>query len=69
MSKQPANKIADAVEICLSLALAVGKSGPFKRVAAYLNSLKKAVAWSDAEVMEVQTRVIRAIMKRIEAAE
>jgi hypothetical protein len=60
---QPTEKIACAVETCL--AFAVGNSDPFSRVAAYLASLKDDVGWRDAEVMEVQVRVIRALMKRI----
>jgi len=57
------DKITEGVETCL--ALAVGNSDPFKRVAAYLASLNDDRDWRDAEVMEVQVRVIRALMKRI----
>jgi len=57
------DKISDAVETCL--AFAVGNSDPFSRVAAYLASLNDDSDWRDAEVMEVQIRVIRALMKRI----
>ena len=60
---EPADKIADAVEMCL--ALAVGTKDPFTRVSAYLQSLRDAGDWTDPEVMDVQTRVIRALMKRI----
>ena len=58
-----ADNITEAVETCL--ALAVGNSDPFKRVAAYLASLNDDRDWREAEVMEVQVRVIRALMKRI----
>lgn len=61
--EQPSEKIAIAVETCL--AFAVGNSDPFKRVAAYLASLNDDRDWRDAEVMQVQIRVIRALMKRI----
>jgi hypothetical protein len=59
------DKIPSAVETCL--ALAVGNSDPFTRVAAYLASLSDNRDWRDAEVIEVQVRVIRALMKRIAA--
>jgi hypothetical protein len=61
------DKITDAVETCLALAL--GQRDPFSRVAAYIKTLQAAKNWTDAEVMEVQTRVIRALMKRIQAPE
>lgn len=57
------DKITNAVETCL--AFAVGNSDPFRRVAAYLGSLNDDQSWRDAEVMQVQVRVIRALMKRI----
>ena len=57
------DKITHAVETCLTLA--VGNSDPFSRVAAYLASLNDDHNWRDAEVMQVQMRVIRALMKRI----
>jgi hypothetical protein len=57
------DKISEAVETCL--AFAVGNADPFSRVAAYLASLNDDRDWRDAEVMEVQVRVIRALMKRI----
>ena len=60
---EPSEKIAVAVETCL--AFAVGNSDPFTRVAAYLASLNDDADWRDAEVMQVQVRVIRALMKRI----
>ncbi len=61
------NKIRDAVETCL--AFAVGNADPFSRVAAYLRSLRDDGDWSDAEVIEVQVHVIRALMKRIGPAQ
>jgi len=64
---ESADKITEAVETCL--ALAVGKIDPFTRVTAYLASLNDDRDWRDAEVMEVQIRVIRALMKRVGAGE
>jgi hypothetical protein len=57
------DKVTSAVETCL--AFAVGNSDPFSRVAAYLASLNDDRDWRDAEVMQVQVRVIQALMKRI----
>jgi hypothetical protein len=61
------DKISDAVETCLALAL--GQRDPFSRVSAYLKTLQSAKTWTNFEVMEVQTRVIRALMKRIQVGE
>jgi len=61
------DKITEAAETCL--ALAVGKSDPYKRVSAYLKSLKLVDGWTEAEVIDVQILVIRAFMKRIEVSE
>jgi hypothetical protein len=58
------DKITDAVETCLALAL--GQRDPFSRVAAYLEALQSSKSWTDADIMAVQTRVIRALMKRIQ---
>jgi hypothetical protein len=58
-----AHKIADAVETCLALAL--GQRDSFSRVSAYVKTLRAAKNWSAADIMDVQTRVIRALMKRI----
>jgi hypothetical protein len=63
MSADLADKISDAVENCL--AFAMGKKGQFTRVSAYLKSLSDDPAWCADEVVEVQTRVIRALMRRI----
>jgi hypothetical protein len=64
MTQEPsrADEIADAVEICLGLA--AGHNSPFKRVSNYLASLRQSEGWTDAEIMAVQMRVIRALMKR-----
>jgi hypothetical protein len=59
-----AAKITDAVETCLALAL--GQRDPFRRVAAYLATLQSSKSWTDADLIAVQTRVIRALMKRIQ---
>jgi len=65
---EPTDKITDAAETCL--AFAAGKSNQFVRVSAYLKSLQDDGDWTDAEIVEVQIRVIRALMlKRIEAEE
>ena len=61
------DKITEAAETCLALSL--GKDDPFKRANAYLESLKLVDGWTDAEVVEVQTLVIRALMGRISAGE
>jgi len=68
MNDQPPDKISDAVETCLGL-LAGGKADPFTRVAAYLESLREDAGWPDADIMHVQARIIRALLKRIEAGE
>lgn len=64
---ETADKVADAVVTCL--AFAVGNSDPFTRVAAYLKSLKEDGDWLDADLMEVQIQVIRALMKRIKGSD
>jgi len=63
-----ADKIADAAKTCF--AFAAGKSNQLVRVSAYLKLLQDDGDWTDAEIVEVQIRVIRALMlKRIEAEE
>jgi hypothetical protein len=64
---ESAEKITDAVETCL--AFAVGKSDPFTRVSAYLKSLRDDGDWKADDIVEVQTRVIRALMTRITNSE
>ena len=65
MSEDRTNKIIEASETCLALAL--GQRDPFGRVSAYLRTLRTSENWSEAEVIDVQVRVIRALMRRIEA--
>jgi len=59
-----ADKITGAVETCF--ALAPGQRDPFSRVSAYLNILQTSKNWADADTMTVKTRVIWALMKRIQ---
>ena len=61
------DKISNAVETCL--AFAVGQNDQFTRVSAYLKSLTEDRDWCEGEVLEVQTRVIRALMRRIASDE
>ena len=41
---------------------------PFSSVSAYIESLKHEPVWSDAEVIELQTRVIHALLHRAHPA-
>jgi len=67
MNDQPPDKISDAVETCLGLL--AGKADPFTRMAAYLESLREDSGWTDADIVHVQARIIRALLKRIESGE
>ena len=64
---QTNDRLSKAVETCL--ALAVGNSDPFTRVAAYLTNLQDNGEWEEKDLLEVQMRVIRALMARIKAGE
>ena len=67
MSEEPTDKIAEAVETCLPFT--VGHSDQLGCVSGYLKSLCEDGEWTDAELMEVQILVIRAIMKRNEVGD
>ena len=54
------DKINQAAATCV--AHAMGTKAPFSRVSEYIASLKADASWSDAELVEVQTRVIRQLM-------
>ena len=62
-----ADKIKDATGTCLGYAL--GHATPFSRVASFLASLKNDPNWTDAEIMEVQTQVIRLLMNVLAAVQ
>jgi hypothetical protein len=64
---RPADKITEGVETCLPFT--VGHSDQFGYVSGYVKSLRQVGEWTDAELMEVQILVIRAIMKRNEAGD
>ena len=57
-------KICQAAEACL--AMAARGNRPFPEVTAFVKLLRDAPDWTDAEIIEVQTIVIRALMKQIE---
>jgi hypothetical protein len=57
------DKLNEAAEKCL--AFAIGTDRPFGRVADFIALLKSDPHWTDAEIVVAQTRIIRALMKRI----
>jgi hypothetical protein len=57
------DKITAAVERCLRHALSLKR--PFSHVAEFLAQLRSNPDWTPDEVIEVQTRVIRALMQRV----
>jgi hypothetical protein len=56
------DKISRASENCLNNALQTNR--PFVHVRTFIDGLKKDPSWSDSEIIELQTGVIRALMKR-----
>jgi hypothetical protein len=62
MSEDRTNKIIEAAETCLALAL--GQRDSLSRVSAYLKTLQASENWEESEVIDVQVRVIRALMRR-----
>ena len=59
------DKVNAAAELCLSYAL--GTDRPFVQVSDFLALLHSDAGWTDKEIIEVQTRVIRDLMKRLRA--
>jgi hypothetical protein len=57
------NKIAAAAAFCLNRSLETKR--PFSNVKSHLDQLKADADWSEAEIVEVQTRVIRALMQQL----
>jgi len=55
-------KISKAAEICLSRSLSTNR--PFFQVKSYIEQLQSDPNWTDSEIVEVQTRVIRDLMQR-----
>jgi hypothetical protein len=53
---------SEAVAACL--AQAIGTNTPFRRVSDYLTCLKEHPNWTDADIIELQTCVIRALLRR-----
>ena len=58
-----AEKIVEATELCLSRAF--GTDRPFVQVAEFLSLLQTDAGWTDKEIIEVQTRVIRELMNAL----
>jgi hypothetical protein len=58
-----AMKIDEATALCLSRAFAADR--PFVQVAEFLSLLQTDAGWTDKEIIEVQTRVIRELMKAL----
>lgn len=56
------SKISKAANICLTRTL--GTNRPFFQVKSYIEELKSDPNWTDSEIVEVQTRVIRDLMQR-----
>lgn len=54
-------KISRAAETCLTNALQTNR--PFVHVRTFIDQLKNDPGWSDNEITELQTGVIRALMK------
>jgi hypothetical protein len=65
MGCMPDDKISTAVEACLVKAIGQTFQHPILQVKAYLDCLRADPEWTDAEVMEVQTNVIGALMARL----
>ena len=56
------SKISQALEVCLHHALQTKR--PFIYVKSYIDGLKKDSTWTEAEVAEVQSEIIRALMQQ-----
>ena len=57
-------KLVAAADECLRGSIGAGR--PFAYIAHYVANLRANPNWTDADVIEVQSRVIRALLKRIE---
>lgn len=57
-------KVSKAAEKCL--AYAISQTQQFTRVAEVMALMRKEPGWTDSEVIEVQSRVIRALMSRLD---
>lgn len=53
-------EIAAAAQTCLNKALSDDR--PFHRVSLFLDELRADPIWTDPDIIEVQTRVIRGLM-------
>lgn len=58
-------KVSEAAETCL--AFTIGQERPFSRVVDFIALLRSEPEWSDPEIIEVQTSVIRALMSRLDS--
>jgi hypothetical protein len=61
------DRISSAVETCL--AHAIGDDRPFIRVSEFIEELKRDKTWTSNEIVEVQTKVIRALILKIRPSE
>jgi len=61
MDEEQLAKIESAVAKCLS---GCDDITPFKQLSAFINSLKDDPEWTDRDIIEVQTRVIRVLLYR-----
>jgi len=64
MDEEQLAKIESAMAECLELCRATDR--PFMRLTAFLDKLKADTTWTDAERIELQTRVIRVLVYRMQ---
>ena len=57
------SKIATAAQLCITRSLQTER--PFSSVKSQIDELKSDSNWTAAEIIEVQTRVIRALMQNL----
>jgi hypothetical protein len=60
LSSEQEERIASGLAQCLTECRST--DGPFSRVSAYIKSLQEDPEWTEAEIIELQTRVIRALL-------
>jgi hypothetical protein len=60
LSSEQEERIKGGLSQCLAECRST--DGPFSRVSAYIQSLQEDPEWTDPEIIELQTRVIRALL-------
>ena len=62
MNAEHTAKIESALQICLKECRKTDR--PFTRVSEFIQTLRADAAWNDSEIIDLQTRVIRALLYR-----